>query len=212
MLRATLSAVFLLWAVLCVPVAFGQTTVPPDVSAEQAREVLDTLQDAERRDEVVRVLEVIASEAPAEHEMPAVEESPLAAMVPLEEGGLVARTLDLVQAWAAGLRVQLLRISEAVGALPDWFESVFLTAEGRALLGQAALDLAIVFGAGLCLEWLLRRVLRRSVRSLMSSAHQADARPTPIAPVVPVEAPPSAVEVLAARRGGVCRDGEGGAA
>ena len=194
MLRSTLSAVFLLWAVLCVPVAFGQTAVPPDVSSEQAREVLDTLQDAERRDEVVRVLEEIAGEEPA------VEESPLANIVPLEEGGLVARTLDLVQEWAAGLRAQLLRISEAAGALPDWFESAFLTAEGRTLLWQTALNLTIVFGAGLLLEWLLRRGLRRSVRGLMASARQADARPAPVAPVVPVEAPPSTVEVLAARR------------
>lgn len=200
MLRSTLSAVFLLWAVLCVPVAFGQTDVLPGVSPEQAREVLDTLQDAERRDEVVRVLEVIASEEPAEQELPAVEESPLANIVPLEEGGLVARTLDLVQEWAAGLRAQLLRISEAAGALPDWFEAAFLTAEGRTLLWQTALDLAIVFGAGLCLEWLLRRGLRRSVRGLMASARQADVRPAPVAPLVPVEAPPSAVEVLAARR------------
>ena len=200
MLRSTFSAVFLLWAALLfMPAALAQTDGLPDVSPEKAREVLETLQDEERRDEVVRVLEVMASETPAEEEAPVVEESPLAAIVPLEEGGLVARTLDLVQEWAAGLRAQLLRLAEAAGELPVWFEAAFLTAEGRTLLWQTALDLAIVFGAGLCLEWLLRRGLRRSVRSLMRSARQAEERPTAMEAPLPAERP-AVVEALAERR------------
>lgn len=171
--------VALLLSLLLLPAAYAQSVALDDVSPEQAREVLDTLQDEERREEVVRTLEAIASEAPVEE---AVEESPLSAVVPLEEGGLVARTLDQVGDWADGWRLQLTRIAEALAELPDWFKATFLNELGRVLLLQTLIDLAIVFGAGLCLEWLLRRGLRRSVRSLMRSANQAEARPPAITP------------------------------
>ena len=172
----------LLLALLFVPLAIAEPTASSDVSPEQARQVLDTLQDEERREEVVRTLEVLASEAAAEEPAAVVEEeSPITAIVPLEEGGLIARTLDQVADWANGLRAQLVRIGGALGELPDWFQATFLNEMGRLLLLQTLLDLVIVFGAGLCLEWLLRRVLRRTVRSLMLSANQAEARtPTPV--------------------------------
>lgn len=179
MLRSRLPAfLFLLWTLLLAPAVLAQSDTA-EVSPQQAREVLDTLQDDERRDEVVRTLEAIASEAPVE-EQPVVEDSPLSTIVPLEEGGLIARTLDQVANWADGLRAQLVRIADALNELPDWFQATFLNELGRMLLMQTLLDLAIVFGAGLCLEWLLRRLLRRAVRSLMHSAHQADVR-TPLA-------------------------------
>ena len=175
MLRSRLPAfLFLLWTLLLAPAVLAQADTA-EVSPQQAREVLDTLQDDERRDEVVRTLEAIASETPVE-EQPVVEDSPLSTIVPLEEGGLIARTLDQVANWADGLRAQLVRIADALNELPDWFQATFLNELGRMLLMQTLLDLAIVFGAGLCLEWLLRRLLRRAVRSLMHSAHQADVR------------------------------------
>ena len=149
MLRSLLPAFsLLLIALLFTPAAFAQTAELTDVSPQQAREVLDSLQDEDRREEVVRVLEAIASETPVEEEgdTEVVEESPLATIVPLEEGGLIARTLDGVQGWADQMRSQLLRISEAAAELPAWFEESFLTADGRTLLWQTALDLAIVFG------------------------------------------------------------------
>ena len=191
MLRSKLPGlVVLLLTLLFIPVAgvFAQTGEQAELDPEQARQVLDTLQDEERRDEVVRALEVIASEAPAE-DAPAVveEESPLSAIVPLEEGGLVARTLDQVADWADGLRAQLLRIARALSELPDWFQATFLNEVGRMLALQTLIDLGIVFGVGLCLEWLLRRLLRRSVRNLMLSANQAESRvPGSAAPPAPV--------------------------
>ena len=201
MLRSLLPAFsLLLTALLFTPAAFAQTAELTDVSPQQARDVLDSLRDEDRREEVVRVLEAIASETPVEEEgdTEVVEESPLATIVPLEEGGLIARTLDGVQGWADQMRSQLLRISEAAAELPAWFEESFLTADGRTLLWQTALDLAIVFGVGLCLEWLLRRGLRRSVRNLLRSAREAEVRPAAVA-VAPV-AGPAETELLAARR------------
>ncbi|WP_185266934.1 mechanosensitive ion channel domain-containing protein [Halopseudomonas xiamenensis] len=175
-----LSLVLLFLPAALVSAQPGERT---EVNPEQARQVLDTLQDDERREEVLRTLEAIASEVPADDEAPVVEDdSPLSTIVPLEAGGLVARTLDQVGDWADGLRAQLVRIAQALGELPSWFQAAFFNEGGRMLLLQTLVDLAIVFGAGLCLEWLLRRLLRRSVSSLMSSANQAESRrPAPVA-------------------------------
>ncbi|SDR87179.1 Small-conductance mechanosensitive channel [Halopseudomonas litoralis] len=181
--------VFLL-ALLFVPVAAvsAQTADQTELDPAQARQVLDTLQDDERRDEVVRALEVIASEAPVDDEAPAAEaETPLSTIVPLEADGLVARTLAQIGGWADGLRAQLKRIAQALGDLPHWFQTTFLNEVGHMLALQTLIDLGIVFGVGLCLEWLLRRVLRRSVRSLLASANQAELRvpvPAPV-PLIP---------------------------
>ena len=202
MLRTKLPGfVTLLLALLFMPVAAvsAQTVDQTELSPTQARQVLDTLQDDERRDEVVRALEAIASEVPddtpqpvepADDETSAVEEeSPLSTIVPLEAGGLVARTLDQVGDWADGLRAQLVRIAQAAGELPYWFQTTFLNEVGRMLLLQTLIDLAIVFGAGLCLEWLLRRLLRKSVISLMTSANQAESRVPAPAVVAPAPVP-----------------------
>src|SRR5690554_785350 len=123
--------VVLSWVLLCMPAVLAE---PVEMTPEQARQVLDTLQE-EEREEVVRALEAIASEAPTEQEA-APEESPLSAIVPLEQDGLVARTLDQVADWAEGLRAQLLRIGQALAELPAWFQATFLTEGGRLLLSQ----------------------------------------------------------------------------
>lgn len=174
----------LLMTLLCMPAALAQPVKASAVTQDQARQVLETLQDEERREEVIRTLEVVASEEGSEQAAAEVEESPLSSIVPLEEGGLIARTLDQVADWAEGLRAQLVRIGQALGELPAWFEATFLSEGGRILALQTLVDLGIVFGIGLCLEWLLRRLLRRSVRSLMSSANRAESRAPPAPPVV----------------------------
>ena len=186
--------VVLMLALLFMPVAkvSAQTADQAELNPEQARHVLDTLQDDERRDEVLRALEVIASEAPVVE-----EESPLSVIVPLEADGLVVRTMDQIGDWAYGLHAQLIRLGRALADLPTWFQTTFLNEVGRMLVLQTLMDLAIVFGIGLCLEWLLRRLLRRSVSSLMSSAHQAEARVPDPAPV-PVSAPDATDPVVLA--------------
>lgn len=173
----------LLMALLCMPAVLAQPVKASAVTQDQARQVLETLQDEERREEVIRTLEVVASEEGSGQAAAEVEESPLSSIVPLEEGGLIARTLDQVADWAEGLRAQLVRIGQALGELPAWFEATFLSEGGRILALQTLVDLGIVFGVGLCLEWLLRRLLRRSVRSLMSSANRAESRAPPAPPV-----------------------------
>lgn len=170
----------LFWILLVVPLVQAQSSVIEEVTPEQAREVLDALQDDESREEVLRALEERAAEESAEESEVAVEEeTPLSAIVPLEADGLIARTLDQVGDWAAGLRVQLMRVTQALGELPNWFQTTFFNEQGRLLLLQALADMALVLGVGLCLEWLLRRLLRRSMQSLLHNARQADVQAPP---------------------------------
>lgn len=171
----------LIWMLLSATPALGQPSETAVITPHQAREALDTLQDPARRDEVVRTLEILAteSEEPLDEEAPE-EDSPLSAIVPLEEGGLIARTLDQVGDWAAGLQVQLMRVTQALGELPDWFQATFFNEQGRLLLLQTLADMALVLGVGLCLEWLLRRLLRRSMQSLLHNARQADVQAPPV--------------------------------
>ena len=167
-----------------------------EITASEARRTLDTLQDETRREEVVRTLESIAAgsdagksaddavghvagegdRTPAEQDGEAAteEESPIANIVPLEEGGLIARTLDVVGEWADSLARLLVRLGDALTELPAWFEATFVSDVGRTLLTQVLTDLAIVFGLGLTLEWLLRRWLGKGVRTLLDSADEAD--------------------------------------
>src|SRR5690606_37645328 len=170
----------LFWVLLVVPLPEAQSSVVEEVTPEQAREVLDALQDDESREEVLRALEERAAEEPAEESEAVEEETPLSAIVPLEADGLIARTLDQVGDWAAGLRVQLMRVTQALGELPNWFQTTFFNEQGRLLLLQALADMALVLGVGLCLEWLLRRLLRRSMQSLLHNARQADVQAPPV--------------------------------
>src|SRR5690606_9397467 len=120
----------LIWMLLSATPALGQPSETAVITPHQAREALDTLQDPARRDEVVRTLEILATES----EVAVEEETPLSAIVPLEADGLIARTLDQVGDWAAGLRVQLMRVTEALGELPNWFQTTFFNEQGRLLL------------------------------------------------------------------------------
>src|SRR5690606_3184637 len=56
----------LFWILLVVPLVQAQSSVIEEVTPEQAREVLDALQDDESREEVLRALEERAAEESAE--------------------------------------------------------------------------------------------------------------------------------------------------
>ncbi|WP_150305283.1 mechanosensitive ion channel family protein [Pseudomonas saliphila] len=183
MVRTMRNGLCVLMLALLANAGWAQSEDGGGITASEARHALDTLQDETRREEVVRTLESIAAgaeaatgEDDAEAET-ADEESPIANIVPLEEGGLIARTLEQVGQWADSLTEQLARLGNAITELPAWFEATFVSEVGRTLLLQALTDLAIVFGIGLCLEWLLRRLLRRGAQRLIDSADEAEARP-----------------------------------
>lgn len=169
----------------------------PRLSPDEARRAIAVLQDEQRRDEAVLVLQAIADVAPSASEPatqqdadaapeqdtaetpepePAPAEPEPPAIVALEKDGLIARTLNEVGRWADGLGHQLGQLRQAGLELPAWSRASLNTEAGRLQLMRALLDLALVFAVGLALEWTLRRVLRRPGRALADHAAAADAR------------------------------------
>src|SRR5690554_7551454 len=64
-------------------------------------------------------------------------------------------------------------------SLHDALPISFFNEQGRLLLLQTLADMALVLGVGLCLEWLLRRLLRRSMQSLRSEEHTSELQSRP---------------------------------
>ncbi|MHB0762916.1 mechanosensitive ion channel domain-containing protein [Stutzerimonas sp. NM35] len=157
------------------------------VSPQDARRAAEVLQDEVRRADVLTTLRVIADDAAAvpaagdaEGEV-APAEAPLATepepvITPLEEGGLIARMLGQVARWADGLGQQVGQVRGALLELPAWFDSIFRSQAGRALLVDALIALAVVFVLGLLVEWALRRMLRRPCLALQEHARQVEER------------------------------------
>ena len=145
------------------------------------------LEDEERRADVLSTLRVIAddaAEAPAtkdaEAEAPPAEVTaaaePEPVITPLEEGGLIAQMLGQVARWADGLGQQVGQVRDALLEFPAWFDSIFKSQAGRALLVDALVALTVVFSLGLLIEWGLRRVLRRPCMALQEHARQVEER------------------------------------
>ncbi|MFC6476185.1 mechanosensitive ion channel domain-containing protein [Pseudomonas asuensis] len=170
--------------------AGNATAADETISPSDARRAVSVLQDEQQRAEAVRALKAIADTAPAKGpetaaadeqatddaaaDTPAPAEAPAA--VAIEENGLIARTLRQVSRWGDGLEDQLRQIKQAALEFPVWLRAHSVSGQGRHILGEALIDLAIVFGAGLALEWGLRYLLGRPRRALIQHAQEADER------------------------------------
>ena len=147
------------------------------LSGEEARRVVEVLQDEERRADVLATLRVIANEqtepqaiseghAESNQAPVAPEPEPEPVIVPLEEDGLIAQMLGQVARWAEGLGQQLEQVKDAALEFPAWFDSVFRTQTRRALFIDALTALIVVFSLGVLVEWAMRRLLRRPSEAL----------------------------------------------
>ncbi|WP_145009031.1 mechanosensitive ion channel domain-containing protein [Pseudomonas oryzihabitans] len=162
---------------------------PAGLDPQQARQVAALLQDPQRRQELILTLQAIADQAPgvtsgapaaATTSTPAATPAPAATeektLVPLEANGLIAQTLNRVGRWADNLGGELVQVQRAVTSLPDWSRASFTSAAGRRALLEAFLTLAVLFAAGLLVEWLVHRLLRRPRQTLQRHADHADSR------------------------------------
>ncbi|WP_286787287.1 MULTISPECIES: mechanosensitive ion channel family protein [unclassified Pseudomonas] len=166
--------------------ATGDETISPG----DARRAVSVLQDEQQRAEAVRALKAIADTAPAKDADAAKSDDQLAddtaadtaapaeapAAVAIEANGLIARTLRQVSRWGDGLEDQLHQIKQAVLAFPVWLRTHSASGQGKHILSEALVDLTIVFGVGLALEWGLRYLLGRPRRALIQHAEEADER------------------------------------
>jgi small-conductance mechanosensitive channel len=112
--------------------------------------------------------------------------------IPLQQDGLIARMLRRIGHWEDSLGSQLSQLRRVIGTLPEAArQTANNVAHGgeRALLGQLALVLALVFCLGLAGEWGLLRLLARPRRGLLAHAEDADLRAR--AELATAPAPPS---------------------
>jgi small-conductance mechanosensitive channel len=171
--------------------AQGRTASPAAgtaITPTDAQRAIDILQDDARRAELIRTLHAIAAAAPATPAAgtappgpaPAQQPGPSTAnaapdtIVPLEAGGLMARTLRSFDRWTDNFLGQLTEARQAARQAPALLTQsrALMTESGRRMLALLGLALAAAFAIGLLLEWSLRLALRRPRDSLAQHADQ----------------------------------------
>ena len=158
----------------------------------QAQQVLDLLRDDKRRAEFTSVLEAIATAAPpavpgsvAAAEAPAAAPAAAASQIlPLTPGSLGAQVIDGAASALSNAGAQAMAAAQAVNDLPllwRWVASQASNEEFRARAGDVAWRLLAAIGAGLALEAVATRVLRRLRRALSAwTPTTADWDPAPV--------------------------------
>jgi len=102
-----------------------------------------------------------------------------AASAPIEANGLIAQLLKQLAHWADGLSDQVVKLAQAVRALPAalaWLVQTFSSPAGQALGIKAVVALAAVFVVGVALEWGVRWLLRRPRKALLTHAEEVERR------------------------------------
>jgi small-conductance mechanosensitive channel len=171
------------------------------ISPADAQRTIDILQDDARRAELVRTLKTIAgaeprdsapapqgsappegatgtagatSAAPAAETAAPTETAAPDTIVPLEAGGLIARTLRGLDAWGTNFVAQFTEFRQAAMKIPALLAQsrTLTTPAGKRLVSLLGLWLVATFAAGLALEWGLHHVLRRPRRALQDHANR----------------------------------------
>lgn len=213
-LPAVLAALFLLAAAPAAPAQEAPAqegparTAPADrppadaaagLSPEQARQLLDILQDEDRRAALVDSLRKTAATTAAPPEgkpaPPPATESELA----LDPDSPAARLAAEAQTWAGTIGA---RLTETVGVIAAVFEHWRTTAAAlvnsplRATWGETLLRAAVVFGIALLAERLTLRALRDVTAAMVPrTGVAATTGPAPVdAPAAPAEASAPAPE------------------
>jgi small-conductance mechanosensitive channel len=154
------------------------------VTPEQARQALAILQDEKKRAELAETLNAIALAtetrdrtepasvpAPAPAKLASGEKTPAEAPIELTEGGLVAQLFDAIgkrlDAIANQLRLTAHTLLE-IKTMGEWWQYNLGNAERRAVVLDGLWKVAVILGAALLADWLLRRALARP-RALVES-------------------------------------------
>lgn len=168
--------------IIRVPAGRAAETAPAPLTAAQAQQALDVLQDPKKRDQLIATLRAIvkaapasapvsesAPPAPAEGEAPAAPASAAAPTVTLKPNSLGAQLLVALSAWSvrlAGEAASTLQTMNNLPALWRWFVELETDPQASLTLAVAFGWLALVFGCALLLELFSARLLRRPRDSL----------------------------------------------
>jgi small-conductance mechanosensitive channel len=138
----------------------------PPLTAEQARQALDVLQDPHKREQLITVLQTIAKVAPV---VAPVEPAPAPAAKPkpevtLKPNSLGAQLLVALSGWSVRLAGEAAATLQTMNNLPElwsWFIDLETNPQASLTLVIALGWLALVFGCALLFELLASWVLRR---------------------------------------------------
>jgi moderate conductance mechanosensitive channel len=201
------SAILLAFAFLTTP-AFAQSGAPPAHGAppaaatrldaltpDQARRALDTLQDDQKRAQMIETLRAIANASPQAQAAPPVPEKPSA--IPLTADSLGAQLLVTVSDQISEMSRQVADVARTLThfkALYWWFINTANDPDAYGQLLDIAWKLALVFCCAFVAEWLIFRLIKRPVALLEARIPQA-AR-APARTLAMVDPPSSAADVM----------------
>jgi moderate conductance mechanosensitive channel len=186
MSQKLVSAILLAFALLTTP-AFAQSGVPPANDAppaaankpdaltpDQARRALDTLQDDQKRAQMIATLRAIANASPqAQAALPTPEKQ---SAIPLTADSLGAQLLVAVSDQVGEISRQVADVARTLThfkAFYWWFIRTANDPNAYSQLLDIAWKLALVFCCAFVAEWLIFRLIKRPVALLEARIPQA---------------------------------------
>ena len=164
----SLSLAWLLALALAVP-SLAQS--PPRITADQARQALDVLNDPARRAQFTATLEAIVNGAPAPPPAPAPADQALP--IQLAPNSLGADVLLGAAQFLSHLANRTIDAVHAIRSLPllwAWLNVMATDPWARGILLATAWRLALVLALGLAAEWAVRRTVQRPILRLVRQA------------------------------------------
>lgn len=181
--------------------AVAQTGTPPAASAasnaevltpDQAKRALDTLQDDQKRAQMIDTLRAIANAAPqAAPAAPAPQPA-----IPLAADSLGAQILLTVSEQVGEISHQVADVARTLTRFTAFYYWIVRTAEDPSAYNQLldiAWKLALVFGCAFAAEWLISRVIKRPLALLEARLPQTARAPAQTLAIV--DPPPSAAGI-----------------
>jgi moderate conductance mechanosensitive channel len=203
-----ISAILLAFALLATP-AFAQSGAPlandalpaaankPDaLTPDQARRALDTLQDDQKRAQMIETLRTIANASPQAQAAPSAPEKQSA--IPLTADSLGAQLLVAVSDQVGEISRQVADVARTLThfkAFYWWFIRTANDPNAYSQLLDIAWKLALVFCCAFVAEWLIFRLIKRPVALLEARIPQAARAPTQT--LAMADPPSSAADVMA---------------
>jgi small-conductance mechanosensitive channel len=159
------------------PPANGTTATAPGISPAQARQVLDTINDPQKRARFTATLEAIVKglppPAPTPEPAPAAAPEPASQAPSLAQNGLGADVLVGASDFLNHLSDQTLATLHAVQSVPQlwgWLEVMATDPAASGILLDAAWRLILVLAIAIAVEWAARRALQRPIHALVRRA------------------------------------------
>jgi small-conductance mechanosensitive channel len=161
------------------------TSVAPALTAAQAQQALDVLQDPEKREQLISVLQAVAKAAPAASPAPAATTKPAVTLKPHSLGAQLLVALSTSSAQLAGEAAATLQTMNNLPALWRWFLELETDPQASASLFVAAGWLALVVGCGLLVELFSLWALRRPRAALVARLPDGDGEQTRLLRILP---------------------------